>query len=366
MSRAERRRKQREELKVLSVQKKREEFANKFIKDFTPAQINRIHQYAEVLKEVEIKKGIEIIEKFGNVIMGNAIQGALAMHTDISTEQYEEILKTIREFGLEDAEAVTNKTKKEGKMGQITIDQGMEEFYMAIEKKDVEMITKAKELIKAKINQKKVIEALKKEFKVPTGSANIAFRKAKEQILKEAVKEVVKEATKDIIEPVRVETIKEQVIKYLNSIADKIDNKTKSEILVEIKKKFKVTASTADTYYYAWKKQYVGSENCKPVELVVAPKELAPAPKETKTGGKMILKTNVNRVLEDKKEEKKEVEEMKEVSILEQLKGKLSDCSLKKESLKAKILVLQCDLEQAEKDEKAITVAVNALEGVNL
>lgn len=348
MSRAERRRKQREELKVLAENKKREHFADSFIKEFTPAQLLKIHKYAEILKEIEIKEGISIIEKFANIVIGNAIQGALAEHTDINTEDYPKILKSVRSLGIEDGDAIMARTKKSGKMRQITAAEGMEEFYMSIEKKDVQMINKAKELLQQKYNQKRVIETLKKEFSVPTGAANIAFRKAKEILLNETIKEVAKEATKDIIEPVRTTTIKEKVIEHLNK-SEKITFRTKAEIIKEIKKKFKITDATADTYYYAWKKQYMNSNNCKPIEVVE---------KEVK------VEKEENPVLNNN--ENKGVEKMNETTILDQLKDKLNYFLEEKENLKSELNTIQTKLQEIEKNEKAVTVAVNALEGVNL
>lgn len=344
MSRAERRRLERENLKVLSEHKKRQEFAEKFMKEFTPAQILKIHKYAEILKEIEIREASNVIEKFSNVVMSNAIQGALAGLTDLDTSKYHEILKAIREYGIEDAAAITKKTKSDGKAGQITVYQGMEEFYMAIEKKDVQMINKAKELLQQKYNQKRVIELLKKEFSVPTGAANIAFRKAKEMLLKEAVKEVAKEVTESKIEPVTViktETVKEKVIKYLNSKVDEIQNKQKNDIIKDIKKTFKITDSTAESYYYAWKKQYIVPAN--PIKEPVA-------------------SANTNKKVEGNGEVKK----MKELSIVEQLKEKLEGYSNERVTLNAAISEIKTKLEEVEKSEKAIKTAVNALEGVIL
>lgn len=345
MSRAERRRKQREELKVIVEHKKREDFAKEFIKEFTPAQITKIHQYAEVLKEIEIKKGIEVIEKFGNVVMSNAIQGALAKHTSISLEDYKEILKTVREFGIEDADAITTKTKKDGKIGQITIDQGMEEFYMAIEKKENELINRAKELLNQKFNQKKVVENLKKEFSVPSGAANIACRRAKEELLNTAIKNVVKEAEQNkTINAAKVESVKEKVIKYLDENVDKIQAQNKADIIKTIKNIFKITESTADTYYYAWKKQYIKASN------------------STNKVEEEKINSNINKNLEKKKEVKK----MKELSIVDQLKEKLKNCSNERVSLNAAISEIKSKLEVVERNEKAIKTAVNALEGVIL
>ena len=364
MSRAERRRLERENLRVISEKKKKEDFANTLIKEFTPSQIIKIHKYAEILKDVEIKKGIELVEKFGNVVMCNAVQGALAQHTELSTEDYGKILATIREFGIEDAAAITAKTKKEGKEGLITIDQGMEEFYMAIEKKHVEMIERAKELLKQKFNQKKIIESLKKEFSVPTGAANLAFRKAKEQRVGETLKEVAQEVAKDIVkpvEPVKEESTKQQVIKYLNAEVNNMENKTNKEILRKIEKKFHVADSTAKAYYYAWKKEYMGSEKCEPsyftntstitTENVVEPVKIE----------KIKIDTNINRI-----EEKKEVNKMNELSIVDQLKHQLEVACEDEHLFENRIKEMQDKLEETKKRAIALKTAINALEGVNL
>lgn len=367
MSRAERRRLERENLRVISEKKKKEDFANTLIKEFTPSQIIKIHKYAEILKEVEIKKGIELVEKFGNVVMCNAVQGALAQHTELSTEDYGKILATIREFGIEDAAAITAKTKKEGKEGLITIDQGMEEFYMAIEKKHVEMIERAKELLKQKFNQKKIIESLKKEFSVPTGAANLAFRKAKEQRVSETLKEVAQEVTKDIVkpvkpvEPVKEESTKQQVIKYLNAEVNNMENKTNKEILRKIEKKFHVADSTAKAYYYAWKKEYMGSEKCEPsyftnTSTITTENVVEPVKTE-----KIKIDTNINRI-----EEKKEVNKMNELSIVEQLKHQLEVACEDEHLFENRIKEMQDKLEETKKRAIALKTAINALEGVNL
>lgn len=363
MSRAERRRLERESLRVISEKKKKEDFANTLIKEFTPSQIIKIHKYAEILKDVEIKKGIELVEKFGNVVMCNAVQGALAQHTELSTEDYGKILATIREFGIEDAAAITAKTKKEGKEGLITIDQGMEEFYMAIEKKHVEMIERAKELLKQKFNQKKIIESLKKEFSVPTGAANLAFRKAKEQRVGETLKEVAQEVAKDIVkpvepvEPVKEESTKQQVIKYLNAEVNNMENKTNKEILRKIEKKFHVADSTAKAYYYAWKKEYMGSEKCEPVYFATTEKKVV-EPVETE---KIKIDTNINRI-----EEKKEVNKMNELSIVDQLKHQLEVACEDEHLFENRIKEMQDKLEETKKRAIALKTAINALEGVNL
>ena len=376
MSRAERRRLERENLRVISEKKKKEDFANTLIKEFTPSQIIKIHKYAEILKDVEIKKGIELVEKFGNVVMCNAVQGALAQHTELNTEEYGKILATIREFGIEDAAAITAKTKKEGKEGLITIDQGMEEFYMAIEKKHVEMIERAKELLKQKFNQKKIIESLKKEFSVPTGAANLAFRKAKEQRVGETLKEVAQEVAKEIIkpvEPVKEESTKQQVIKYLNAEVNNIENKTNKEILKTIEKKFHVADSTAKAYYYAWKKEYMGSEKCEPVYFAtteyIGSEKCEPVyfattekkvvePVETE---KIKIDTNINRI-----EEKKEVNKMNELSIVDQLKHQLEVACEDEHLFENRIKEMQDKLEETKKRAIALKTAINALEGVNL
>lgn len=367
MSRAERRRLERENLRVISEKKKKEDFANTLIKEFTPSQIIKIHKYAEILKDVEIKKGIELVEKFGNVVMCNAVQGALAQHTELSTEDYGKILATIREFGIEDAAAITAKTKKEGKEGLITIDQGMEEFYMAIEKKHVEMIERAKELLKQKFNQKKIIESLKKEFSVPTGAANLAFRKAKEQRVSETLKEVAQEVTKDIVkpvkpvEPVKEESTKQQVIKYLNAEVNNMENKTNKEILRKIEKKFHVADSTAKAYYYAWKKEYMGSEKCEPsyftnTSTITTENVVEPVKTE-----KIKIDTNINRI-----EEKKEVNKMNELSIVDQLKHQLEVACEDEHLFENRIKEMQDKLEETKKRAIALKTAINALEGVNL
>ena len=364
MSRAERRRLERENLRVISEKKKKEDFANTLIKEFTPSQIIKIHKYAEILKDVEIKKGIELVEKFGNVVMCNAVQGALAQHTELSTEDYGKILATIREFGIEDAAAITAKTKKEGKEGLITIDQGMEEFYMAIEKKHVEMIERAKELLKQKFNQKKIIESLKKEFSVPTGAANLAFRKAKEQRVGETLKEVAQEVAKDIVkpvEPVKEESTKQQVIKYLNAEVNNMENKTNKEILKTIEKKFHVADSTAKAYYYAWKKEYMGSEKCEPsyfTNTSTITTENVVEPVETE---KIKIDTNINRI-----EEKKEVNKMNELSIVDQLKHQLEVACEDEHLFENRIKEMQDKLEETKKRAIALKTAINALEGVNL
>ena len=364
MSRAERRRLERENLRVISEKKKKEDFANTLIKEFTPSQIIKIHKYAEILKDVEIKKGIELVEKFGNVVMCNAVQGALAQHTELSTEDYGKILATIREFGIEDAAAITAKTKKEGKEGLITIDQGMEEFYMAIEKKHVEMIERAKELLKQKFNQKKIIESLKKEFSVPTGAANLAFRKAKEQRVGETLKEVAQEVAKDIVkpvEPVKEESTKQQVIKYLNAEVNNMENKTNKEILRKIEKKFHVADSTAKAYYYAWKKEYMGSEKCEPsyfTNTSTITTENVVEPVETE---KIKIDTNINRI-----EEKKEVNKMNELSIVDQLKHQLEVACEDEHLFENRIKEMQDKLEETKKRAIALKTAINALEGVNL
>lgn len=364
MSRAERRRLERENLRVISEKKKKEDFANTLIKEFTPSQIIKIHKYAEILKDVEIKKGIELVEKFGNVVMCNAVQGALAQHTELSTEDYGKILATIREFGIEDAAAITAKTKKEGKEGLITIDQGMEEFYMAIEKKHVEMIERAKELLKQKFNQKKIIESLKKEFSVPTGAANLAFRKAKEQRVGETLKEVAQEVAKEIIkpvEPVKEESTKQQVIKYLNAEVNNMENKTNKEILRKIEKKFHVADSTAKAYYYAWKKEYMGSEKCEPsyftnTSTITTENVVEPVKTE-----KIKIDTNINRI-----EEKKEVNKMNELSIVDQLKHQLEVACEDEHLFENRIKEMQDKLEETKKRAIALKTAINALEGVNL
>ena len=364
MSRAERRRLERENLRVISEKKKKEDFANTLIKEFTPSQIIKIHKYAEILKDVEIKKGIELVEKFGNVVMCNAVQGALAQHTELNTEDYGKILATIREFGIEDAAAITAKTKKEGKEGLITIDQGMEEFYMAIEKKHVEMIERAKELLKQKFNQKKIIESLKKEFSVPTGAANLAFRKAKEQRVGETLKEVAQEVAKEIIkpvEPVKEESTKQQVIKYLNAEVNNMENKTNKEILKTIEKKFHVADSTAKIYYYAWKKEYMGSEKCEPsyftnTSTITTENVVEPVKTE-----KIKIDTNINRI-----EEKKEVNKMNELSIVEQLKHQLEITCEDEHLFENRIKEMQDKLEETKKRAIALKTAINALEGVNL
>lgn len=58
-------------------------------------------------------------------------------------------------------------------------------------------------------------------------------------------------------------TKKEQIYKYLNENNDK----PKENLIKEVYKKFNIAESSATTFYYRWKKEFLGSNNCIPKEV---------------------------------------------------------------------------------------------------
>lgn len=64
----------------------------------------------------------------------------------------------------------------------------------------------------------------------------------------------------------------EEVYSYLTNNSEK----SKDKLLIDLEKIFKLSSNTARQYYYKWKKEFIGSDDCIPKEEKVKANKLLP------------------------------------------------------------------------------------------
>lgn len=123
----------------------------------------------------------------------------------------------------------------------------------------------------------------------------------------------------------------DEVIGYLNNNSEK----SKDKLLIDLEKKFKLSSNSARQYYYKWKKEFIGSNECIPKEEKVV-KVNKPLPR--KNG-----KFNYDKIIAEAKEEVKnnaiatvnKATEPTKKSVLKivsaKIKGKYGDYELKED-----------------------------------